>query len=446
MSSSPVVQIHQVSKHYQIYKAPKDRLRQTINFRISRKLGLPAKQYFHSFFALQDVSFSVGRGERVGIIGKNGSGKSTLLQILCGTLTPTGGAVEVMGRVAALLELGSGFNAEFSGRENIYINASVLGLRRSEIDERLDRIIEFADIGEFIDQPVKTYSSGMFVRLAFSVIAHVDADLLIIDEALAVGDAFFNQKCMRFLDDFSKHGTIILVTHDTSAVTSFCTRAIWLDHGRLVADGDTKAVSEKYLASIYGTNASASPMSIEKLVSQEEHVFWDSRLAFLNHSNLRNDLEVFRFNPDSSKFGTGAGVITNVLLRSEDARPMTWAVGGEIVTIEMTSQISVDVVNAVSGFLVKDRLGKILFGDNTFHYCQYPKAQFRAGEQITTQFRFRMPILPVGDYVVSVALADGNLDNHQMLCWMHDALAFKSVSTSVSTGLVGIPMLDVKLY
>lgn len=197
------------------------------------------------------MSFHVQKGETIGIIGRNGSGKSTLLQIICGTLTPSGGRVAINGRVAALLELGAGFNPEFTGRENVYMNAALLGLSKAQIEERLDAIFAFADIGGFVDQPVKTYSSGMYVRLAFAVIAHVDADVLVIDEALAVGDAFFTQKCMRFLRAFMERGTVLFVSHDTNAVVNLCTRVVWLDKGRVREIGPAKDVCDSYLEAFY---------------------------------------------------------------------------------------------------------------------------------------------------------------------------------------------------
>src|SRR5436309_2773204 len=203
MSSDEIaIRVSDLSKCYHIYDRPPDRLKQSTLPRLQRLIRQPSRQYYREFWALKDVSFEVKNGETVGIIGRNGSGKSTLLQIICGTLTPTSGTIETSGRIAALLELGSGFNPEFTGRENVYMNAAVLGLSKGEIDERFDEIAAFADIGEFIEQPVKIYSTGMYVRLAFSVIAHVDAEILVVDEALAVGDAVFTQKCMRFIRSF----------------------------------------------------------------------------------------------------------------------------------------------------------------------------------------------------------------------------------------------------
>jgi len=251
MSSEIAIKVENLSKCYQIYDQPRDRLKQFVLPRLQRTLGREPKQYYQEFWALKDVSFEVKKGETVGIIGRNGSGKSTLLQILCGTLNPTGGTFTTNGRIAALLELGSGFNPEFTGRENVYMNAAVLGLSTEEVDQRFNDIAEFADIGQFIEQPVKTYSSGMMVRLAFAVIAHVDADILVIDEALAVGDAFFTQKCMRFLRGFMRNGTILFVSHDTGAVINLCHSVIWLIDGAIKAIGDCKIISEDYLASMY---------------------------------------------------------------------------------------------------------------------------------------------------------------------------------------------------
>ena len=244
MSSDVAISLRGVSKNFHIYACPLDRLKQSL-FRGRRT-------YYSEVRALEEVSFEVRRGETVGIVGRNGSGKSTLLQCICGTLTPSRGEIAVHGRVAALLELGAGFNPEFSGRENVYVNAALLGMERRDVEARFSGIAAFADIGDFLDRPVKTYSSGMFLRLAFAVMAHVRADILVIDEALAVGDVFFVQKCMRFLQEFRKTGTILFVSHDTSAVLALCERALWLKNGRVEAEGRAKSVCERYLAGIYG--------------------------------------------------------------------------------------------------------------------------------------------------------------------------------------------------
>ena len=241
------IRVQTLSKCYHIYDTPRDRLKQFVVPRLQRMAGQTPKQYFREFWALKDVSFEIKKGETVGIIGRNGSGKSTLLQMICGTLTPTSGTVKTKGRIAALLELGSGFNREFTGRENIYINAALLGLSKEEVDQRFDEIAAFADIGEFIEQPVKTYSSGMVVRLAFAVSVCVEPDILIVDEALAVGDAAFQFTCLNRLRTLTSNGTTLLfVSHDMGMVKNFCHRTLYLYQGQKRALGASGELTELY--------------------------------------------------------------------------------------------------------------------------------------------------------------------------------------------------------
>lgn len=441
-STAVAIRVRGASKCYQIYEHPQDRLKQAL-FRGRRR-------YYREFWALRGLDFEVHRGETVGIIGRNGSGKSTLLQLICGTLTPTAGEVQVNGRVAALLELGAGFNPEFSGRENVYMNAALLGLSRAEIDARIAAILAFADIGDFIDQPVKTYSSGMYVRLAFAVIAHVDADILIIDEALAVGDAFFTQKCMRFLRQFRKTGTLLFVSHDSGAVVNLCDRALWLQQGELVAIGAAKAVTEQYLASLFeeadGEVTAKEPVAAAPRVVAKVEDWRDQRLGLVNASPLRNDLQVFRFDPDASQsFGQGLARILDVRLTDADGVALNWVVGGEVVCLQVDVRALGPLDSPIVGFYVKDRLGQTLFGDNTYlSYADRPRSLL-AGDSVRACFRFPMPLLPVGDYSIAVAVANGTQAEHVQHHWIHDALLFKSLSSLAATGLVGIPMLDISL-
>jgi len=249
MSSDDIaIRVSNLSKCYFIYDSSQDRLKQYIYPRLQRFLGRLPKNYFREFWALKDVFFEVKKGETVGIIGRNGSGKSTLLQIICGTLTPTCGTVETKGRVAALLELGSGFNPEFTGRENVYMNGGVLGLSKEEIDARFDDIAAFADIGEFIEQPVKMYSSGMYVRLAFAVAINVSPNVLVVDEALAVGDVRFQAKCIRCIKQLKESGTSILfVSHDISSIRTLCDKAVWLDGGGIRMQGSVFPVTGSFM-------------------------------------------------------------------------------------------------------------------------------------------------------------------------------------------------------
>lgn len=254
-----VIEISNVKKVYKLYQQPFDRVKETF--------GRNKKKYCQEFYALNDINFSVEKGETVGFVGRNGSGKSTLLKILTGVLQPTEGQVQVRGKVSALLELGAGFNAEFTGRENIYLNGTIMRISREEMDRRVPEILKFADIGEFIDQPVKTYSSGMFVRLAFAVAVHVDPEILIIDEALAVGDTRFQLKCMDKFKEFQERGkTILFVSHDVHAIKRFCKRTIWLNQGRMVMEGDTDLVTDQY------TDFLKSELSLEDFLEETHKI------------------------------------------------------------------------------------------------------------------------------------------------------------------------------
>jgi lipopolysaccharide transport system ATP-binding protein len=441
-AAETVIEARNLGKCYAIFQRPQDRLKQM--------LWRGRRRFYREFWALREVSFSVRRGETVGVIGRNGSGKSTLLKMLCGTLQPTAGTLAVQGRVAALLELGTGFNPEFSGRENVYLNAAILGLDDAEIERYLPDILAFADIGDFIDQPVKTYSSGMAVRLAFAVAAHVRADILVIDEALAVGDVFFVQKCMRFLRQFQEHGTLFFVSHDTGAVVNLCQQVLWLDQGQLREAGPARQVCEHYLAmlrdssGIAGSALRPPPLPVASLADPSIQAV-DQRLALINQSRFRNDLEVFRFRRDLEGYGSGAAQINEVWFEDEQGRPLTWIVGGEQVSLVVHAVAQAALDSPIIGFFVKDRLGQNLFGDNTFlSYAADPRP-VSAGQSLSARYTFRMPILPVGDYAVDVAVASGTQQEHVIHCWCNDALVFKSHASSAHHGLIGIPMLDIQL-
>jgi len=457
MSSEIAIRVKDIGKVFHTYTKPHDRLIQGLLSLISRVApSARVKAYFHrkaearrrDFHALQSVSFEVNKGQTVGIIGRNGSGKSTLLQIICGTLTPTVGEAYFSGKVAALLELGSGFNPEFTGRDNVYLSGQLYGLSKKQIDERYDKIIEFADIGEFVDQPVKTYSSGMMVRLAFSVIAHVDAEILIIDEALAVGDVFFTQKCMRFLRQFMQTGTVLFVSHDTASVKSLCSHVIWLDHGHVVQSGAPKDVCDSYLSALlesqHGKTTKQSPADLPRRPPEISECY-DQRQKFLNASNLRNDLRVFDFNQNSSGYGKDHASIIDVEFRNSNGQRLSWIVGGEEVTLLVRGVGYRDIPSPIVGFYVKDRLGQTLFGENTYLKYRDAPVYLSSGQAFEASFQYQMPILPAGDYSVCVALADGTQSEHTQLHWIHDAIVFRSESSSVTTGLVGIPIREIKI-
>ena len=426
-SDAPVISVRNLSKCFHIYESPLHRLRQFVLPQLDCWLGRDPRSYYREFWALKAVSLDIKRGETVGIIGRNGSGKSTLLQIICGTLAPTEGTVEINGRVAALLELGSGFNPEFTGRENVYLNAAMLGLTPEEIEARFDDIAAFADIGDFINQPVKTYSSGMYVRLAFAVIAHVRADILVIDEALSVGDIFFVQKCMRFLREFMKRGTILFVSHDTGAVLNLCSRAFWLDQGTIKSGGVPKDIIAQYMEKQY---------EVQQGVSQVPSVAPGEKLL---------EAQACIFPADGAGFGKGGALITAVLLEDEHGQPLPALVGSELVTLVVRCRSRQSLFSPIVGFRINDRLGQAIFGDNTHLVYAGQPLSVAAGRQLEARFSFIMPVLAPGDYTVTAAIAEGTQQEHIQHHWLHEALSFRIHPSGLCAGLLGVPMTKITL-
>lgn len=448
MCSDVIINIKNLNKRYEIYARPQDRLKQMIYPALQRALGRREHKYYKEFWALRDLNLEVKKGETVGIVGLNGSGKSTLLKLICGTLSPTLGSIETRGKIVALLELGTGFNPEFTGRENIYLNGSILGLSKSQIDAKYEAIVEFADIGDFIDQPVQRYSSGMYVRLAFAVIANVDADILIIDEALAVGDAVFSQKCMRFLHNFKKDGTVFFVSHDSSAVVNLCDRAVWLEKGLVQAIGSAKEVCEQYLAKRYNSTLIDKRKSSDSAVDTnkpELSARRDMRMAFINSSNLRNDIQVFVFSSETTTFGNGGAAIHYAGLEDMQGHQLSWVVGGELVKIVLEATVLVPSSNLIAGFNLKDRFGQILIGQNTYMETCLSPVSADPRDRIRAVFTFNLPILKVGTYTVDVAIADGSSDDPIQLQWVNDAFVIESKTSSIMAGLIGIPFHEIEL-
>lgn len=445
MTSETRISLQDVGKTYRLFSHPGDRIKQFFS------LGM--KHYHREFTALKGVSFEVKQGETVGIIGRNGSGKSTLLQLVCGILKPTTGTVQVNGRISALLELGAGFNPEFTGRENVYFQGALLGFSRAQMEERFEKIALFADIGEFIEQPVRTYSSGMYVRLAFAVAAHVDADLLVIDEALSVGDAFFVQKCMRHIDSFIKAGgTILFVSHDITAVAQLCQTVYWLADGQIKLQGEPKKVIEGYIESQYLAQPNPAPARVlpsaplAKAADPIAHPdVRDARLDLVNASALRNDIEISQFPREQTGFGNNGATITDVRLKNEAGVPIATCIGGELVTLHVHGRANQHIATPLVGFYIKNSTGQILFGDNTYLSYRESPQSMQEGKEFDALFSFRCPILPVGDYAITVAIAEGTQQSPVQHHWIHDALILRSLSSSVATGLVGIPMHSILL-
>ncbi|MCV6622357.1 MAG: ABC transporter ATP-binding protein [Cellvibrionaceae bacterium] len=439
--SKRVLHVNNVTKNYISYAKP--------IYRLYSFFFKPKPSWHSEFQALKNISFSLQKGETVGIIGRNGSGKSTLLQTIVGTLATSSGEVQSFGRIAALLELGAGFNPEFTGRENVYLNGTIYGLSREQVDQRFDEIEKFADIGSFINQPVKTYSSGMFVRLAFAVIAHVDADILIIDEALAVGDALFAQKCMRFLESFKENGTILFVSHDSGAVTSLCDRAIWLDAGELKLDGDAKSVTEAYLEHLYSQEQDISKQTVVEVedVAKEAfsetavfEEFYDVRAEYLKNSNLRNDIKLQPFDIQGSSFGSGKVEIRDVCIRDLTGRKLAYVTGGEKILIEIRFVSNASLDSLIVGFLFKNRLGQVLFGDNNYLIHKDSPINVEKGKTYCAQMGVTLPYILSGEYVISAGVASGTQEQHVQHCWYHDALVLNVVSDHMVHGLIGLPL------
>ncbi len=422
MSSELAISIQRLSKCYQIYDQPRDRLKQMLLPRLQRLCGQDPQRYFDEFWALKDISFDIRKGEAVGIVGRNGSGKSTLLQLICGTLSPTLGTVETTGRIAALLELGSGFNPEFTGRENIFLNGAILGIGEDRLNEVLERIIKFADIGDHLDQPVKTYSSGMFVRLAFAVQMHLAPDILIIDEALSVGDQFFQAKCYAAIRTLMDNGTTVLfVSHSAATVKALCPRAVLLSHGELIVDGPASSVLDRYfvLGSLEANAGKSVPGAPDPGVLAEaatEAAMPDGAAAAQIVSSLQPPFE----RRVSHRVGSGQA-------RFEECRIIADA--EEAIVVETGAALRVQaVLNVIEdcpqegevGLVVSTTEGVELFAINSFfHGGRIPA--MKAGEKRLLEFEFVSPLssgaryridlgyrMPVqGEYVDKVFSAAG---------------------------------------
>lgn len=429
-----------LSKCYQIYDTPRDRLKQFVLPAMSRITGKPPRQYFHEFWALRDISFEIRKGETVGIIGRNGSGKSTLLQIVCGTLTPTHGTVETTGRIAALLELGSGFNPDFTGRENVYMNAALLGLTPDEVDRRMDDILSFADIGQFIDQPVKTYSSGMSVRLAFAVQSQVEPDILVVDEALAVGDAKFQAKCFERLRQLKENGTsILLVTHSSEQIVSHCSHAILLNEGLQVVAGAPRHVVNRYLDLLFGKE----PEDIQNDMSADDVPKIEK--AFTSYQlSMTDDIFASRagYNQHEYRWGDGSATVLDFLFMADDEPYPAIVAGGARLTLAITTRFNTDLLRPIVGITIKTKEGITVYGANSesLNFDGF-KEQGKKGSIVQTKAEFACP-LGTGDYFISIGIATKNGDEIIPHDRRYDAIHFQ---VRPDNSFFGLANLDLRL-
>ena len=394
-----------MSKSYAIYASPGDRLKELATFQ---------RMSFHKdFWALTDISFEIERGETFCIVGQNGSGKSTLLQMVAGILRPTSGTVAVQGRVAALLELGAGFNPEFNGRDNVYLNGSILGLSTKQIDRRYKEIEAFAEIGDFINQPVKTYSSGMVVRLAFAVAINVDPEVLLVDEALAVGDQYFRHRCMRKVHELRSQGTTILfVSHSAGDVKAIGDRVMWLDRGRIVDIGDTDRVVEKYLAAM-----------VEK----------DTAYLGLKHSQPAPEwmaeapgpVEIVNTIPNiDHRYGNGRASVLGIAVSDPNGKPLALLQPNSKIVVRISVRAHEYIATPIVGFTLRNHLGIDFAATNTSRE-DYELSPMRRGDVYTVDFHVDLPELYPESFSFSPAIADGTLMGHQMCDWIDNAISLQ---------------------
>ena len=417
MGEEIAISLNNVSKCFKRYARPVDRLKEIL---------LPSKSYAQEFWALRDISFEIMKGETMGIIGRNGAGKSTLLQLICGTLTPTSGEVQVHGRVAALLELGAGFNPEFTGRDNVYMNGAIMGLSKVEVDERFDNVAAFADIKDFIDQPVKTYSSGMYVRLAFASAIHVDPDILIVDEALAVGDMFFQAKCMARMRRMMESGvTVLFVSHDIGSVKSLCNSCVFLENGNISNIGKADFVVNQYLKK--SRHKSEENLERENNILENQDV---SSVPFLSLAqiNFKDIKEEFLYiNHDG--YGSKQALIESFRFLDSNGNHTNQFQWGEKVTIQIISHFMSESKDYSIGFLIRDIYGLDIFGTNLKHE-KGNLIELKDKQRIIAAFAFNLFLQP-NTYTLTLAVSVVNKEGEDIICDWHDNIFVFKINKTI---------------
>ena len=420
--SEVAIRVDEVSKVYKLYDKPSDRLKES--------LGLTRKKLYKEHYALHNVSFDVKRGETVGIIGTNGSGKSTILKIITGVLNPSGGHVEIDGRISALLELGAGFNMEYTGIENIYLNGTMIGFSREEIDAKMQDILDFADIGDFVHQPVKTYSSGMFVRLAFAVAINIDPEILIVDEALSVGDVFFQAKCYKKFEDFKKMGkTILFVSHDLGSISKYCDRVVLLNRGKKLAEGTPKEMVSMYKRIMVNQDKAeeiaAHQMDMSSLEEDDEKEIKEAVCEgqWKNHYNL---------NPDVDEYGNGAAEIEDFAIIDENGNYTNAIVKGTRFRLKSKVKFKQDVHDPIFTYTFKNIQGVAITGTNTM-YEKKDVPLAKEGETYVATFEQDM-FLQGGEYLLSMSCTGYRDGEFQVYHRLYDVCNVTVVSDKNTVG------------
>jgi lipopolysaccharide transport system ATP-binding protein len=450
MSSELAIKVEKLSKCYQVYDQPSDRLKQFILPKFRRLLGMHSKQYHREFWALKDISFVVRKGETVGIVGRNGSGKSTLLQLICGTQSSARGLITTAGRIAALLELGSGFNPEFSGRENIYFNAALLGVGNKEIEARIEDIISFADIGDFLDQPIKTYSSGMVARLAFATATNVDPDILIVDEALSVGDEAFQRKCFARIEEMRTRGaSILFVSHSIQTIVQLCDKAILIDKGEYLLDGSPKMVVSQYERLANSTPKNSNEIRRSILSMREDRVD-ENNPAYFNEdvsvgfnefmgkecavTNLSGNIAISGEHRDYYDSNLKSQSSVNSAVQGAQINKLSLAniSGNEVNNIVLGKRYALlinvtflsDCRNVSFGMAIKTEKGVVLAGATNVNNNDDKIAFAKLGDEVEVRFEFTCSLLP-GAYFIGASVF-GSIGNDSLILnrWV-DAILFK---------------------
>lgn len=418
MNNNIAIKVENLSKVYKIYDKPVDRLKEALNpFH---------KRYSRDFYALNNVSFEIKKGDTIGIIGKNGAGKSTLLKIITGVLTPSSGEIQVNGRIASLLELGAGFNPEMTGVENIYMNGTLMGYSKEEMDERIDNIVSFADIGDFINQPVKMYSSGMYARLAFAVNAFVEPDILIVDEALSVGDIEFQNKCYKKFEELRKKGiTILFVTHDINAVLKLCNIAFLIEKGKLIGKGTSKDIVDLYKRRL-GENVQKD---LDKQDEQRENI----KKVYNNEGKWKNK---FRINKNLLEYGDKDIEIIDFAIFDNDDQITTVINNEQVINIKMKIKVNKEVKEPIFAFSIKDLKGIEFVGSNTY-ITKTEIGKLNSGEVILINFKQKIPICP-GDYTLSLGCTEYTSKGLAIHHRLYDVIFLKIVSFKDIVGLVDV--------
>lgn len=418
MDKNLAISVQGVSKIYKLYDKPIDRLKEAVS--------LTHKSYHRDFFALSDISFDVKKGETVGIIGTNGSGKSTILKIITGVLSPTTGTAEVSGNISALLELGAGFNSEYTGLENIYMNGTMMGFSRQEMERRMDDILRFADIGDFVNQPVKTYSSGMFVRLAFALAINVDPEILIVDEALSVGDVFFQAKCYRRMEEMMKNGTtILMVSHDMGSIIKYCDKVVLLNRGHFVAQGEAGKMVDLYKKIL----ANQTDELAEALIEEKKEALGLPVEAAVSDKRMKDRMNL---NPEVQEYGDGRasfedfgtldarGNVTNLLLK------------GEMFTIRERIRFHAPIENPIFTYTLRDKKGTDITGTNTLFEGTEIKP-VKDGDVYTVSFRQKMN-LQGGEYLLSMSCTGYENGEHVVYHRLYNVLSLTVISNKNTVG------------